>query len=123
MNYKPLLKKYGEQQGIPISDKVLDLLTSYDPKELYSSENDSIKPMSEVMQQIEVGKTSNLIKRMVAQNAPNSEVVLAFRHLLALIDSRKHHLDYKKSEADNDIPNLRTKYPFQSQYNNKEEPK
>ena len=60
--------------------------------------------------QNEMGRISNLITDMTIQGAPTSELARAVRHSMVVIDASKHKLNYKKSEADNDIAELRRKY-------------
>ena len=60
--------------------------------------------------QVEMGKVSNLITDMTLKGASQEELARAVRHSMVVIDAEKHHLDYKKSEIDNDIPTLKNKY-------------
>lgn len=61
------------------------------------------------MQQ-KMGDVSNLITDMTIQEAPFSEIARAVRHSMTVIDSEKHHLDYKLSEQENGIKELKVKY-------------
>ena len=60
--------------------------------------------------QVEMGKVSNLITDMTLKGASQEELARAVRHSMVVIDAEKHHLDYKQSEIDNDIPTLKNKY-------------
>jgi hypothetical protein len=60
--------------------------------------------------QHEMGKISNLITDMTIKGASPDELAAAVRHSMVVIDSEKHHLDYKASERDNGIAALRQKY-------------
>lgn len=58
----------------------------------------------------EMGKVSNLITDMTLKGATQDELARAVRHSMVVIDAEKHHLDYKASEADNEISALKKKY-------------
>ena len=56
-----------------------------------------------------MGKISNLITDMTLLGASDDELARAVRHSMVVIDAAKHKLDYKKSEADNNIKALKKK--------------
>lgn len=58
----------------------------------------------------EMGVISNLITDMTLAGADENELARAVRHSMVVIDAEKHKLDYKKSEADNNIAALKKKY-------------
>jgi transcriptional regulator with XRE-family HTH domain len=60
--------------------------------------------------QHEMGKISNLITDMSVKGASGDELAAAIRHSMVVIDSEKHHLNYKQSELDNGIKALKTKW-------------
>ena len=60
--------------------------------------------------QMEMGKISNLITDMTLRGAPEHELVRATKHSMVVIDAAKHGLDYKQSEKDNGIAELKQKY-------------
>lgn len=103
---------------IPVNDKVkvkttpaLQGLKDFDPKTQYSTEGKTgVKLMTKDQTQKEMGMVSNLITDMTLQGAPESDLVRAVRHSMVVIDAAKHKLDYKQSERDNGIAELRTKY-------------
>lgn len=68
--------------------------------------------MSEHTKQLEMGKVSNLITDMQLKGVdPRSdEFARATRHSMVIIDAKKHHLDYKQSERDNGIQQLKDIY-------------
>ena len=68
--------------------------------------------MSEHTKQLEMGKVSNLITDMQLKGVdPKSdEFARATRHSMVIIDAKKHHLDYKQSEKDNRIQELKDIY-------------
>ena len=86
-------------------------LEGFDPKMEYGPETykgRNIKVMKNTG--TEMGKISNLITDMTLAGAGQDELARAVRHSMVVIDAEKHKLDYKKSEADNDISSLRRKY-------------
>lgn len=56
--------------------------------------------------QTQMGIISNLITDMTLKGANEDEIARAVRHSMVVIDAAKHHLDYKKSEIDNNIQQL-----------------
>ena len=60
--------------------------------------------------QTEMGKISNLITDMTLAGADENELARAVRHSMVVIDAEKHKLDYKASEKDNNIAQLRKDY-------------
>lgn len=98
------------------SSKSLKGLADFDAKERYGppANMDPDKPPYRLMKkteiQAEMGKVSNLITDMNIGGANDAEMARAARHSMVVIDAHKHKLDYKRSEVDNDIPDLRRKY-------------
>lgn len=84
-------------------------LENFDPKENYKLPDDA-PPVKNRTKQIQMGVVTNLIADMTAQAATDSEMVRAVKHSMVVIDSEKHHLDYKLSEKVNDIASLKDKY-------------
>ena len=60
--------------------------------------------------QNEMGKISNLITDMTLMGASDQELARAVRHSMVVIDAAKHKLNYKQSEKDNNIAELKRKY-------------
>ncbi|MBQ8237914.1 MAG: helix-turn-helix domain-containing protein [Oscillospiraceae bacterium] len=101
---------------IPLSDKVrikstraLDGLKDFDPKSEYAY-REGMKVMAKGSIQKEMGMVSNLITDMTLRGAPESHVVRAVKHSMVVIDAYKHKLDYKRSEKENGIQELREMY-------------
>jgi len=93
------------------STPALKGLEGFDPKTQYSTEGKTgIRLMSKASTQLEMGKISNLITDMTLKGASESEIVRAVRHSMVVIDAAKHKLDYRQSEKDNGIAELRGKY-------------
>lgn len=59
---------------------------------------------------LEMGKITNLITDMQVQGARPEHVVRAVKHSMVVIDAEKHSLNYKQSEVDNGIKQLRDLY-------------
>lgn len=76
----------------------------------YNKNGDEFKRMSKKTEGIEMGRITNLITDMTLAGAPDDEVARAVRHSMVVIDARKHCLDYRQSEHDNDIASLRREY-------------
>ena len=101
---------------IPLSDKVrikstraLDGLVDFDAKAEYPY-REGMKVMAKGSIQKEMGMVSNLITDMTLRGAPPSHVVRAVKHSMVVIDAYKHQLDYKRSEKENGIQELRELY-------------
>lgn len=93
------------------STSALKDLEGFDPKTTYSTEGKTgIKLMSKSETQKQMGVVSNLITDMTLQGAPESEIARAVKHSMVVIDAEKHKLDYKQSEKDNGIAELKKKY-------------
>ena len=71
---------------------------------------DGMKPMTPQQKGREMGVVSNLITDMTIRGASNDEIAMALRHSMVVIDAEKHNLDFKKSERENHIDELKAKY-------------
>lgn len=91
------------------STPALDGLKNFDPKTQYKA-YDGMKPMTSRQTQMEMGKISNLVTDMTIKGANTNEIAAAVRHSMVVIDAEKHKLNYKQSEIDNGIANLKKKY-------------
>lgn len=88
-------------------------LKNFDPKEYYSPDENVIKRDADgnwPIKQKQMGQVSNLITDMTLKNASDSEIARAVKHSMVVIDTEKHNLDYKRSERENGINELRKKY-------------
>lgn len=122
---------------IPTSDKVkiktkspLAELKDFDPKtqyattprtrtkkdgtevtEYFNNAGQKVSILSPSYKQKQMGIVSNLITDMtLSGNATDSEIARAVRHSMVVIDAEKHKLDYRQSERDNGIEELKKKY-------------
>ena len=89
-------------------------LEGFDPKTAYP-ERPGMKYMKDPKTgkdstQMQMGIISNLITDMTLGGASQDELARAVKHSMVVIDAGKHKLDYKKSEADNNIAALKKKY-------------
>ena len=87
----------------------LDQLKDFDPKAAYP-EYEGMKRMTAKGKQLEMGKVSNLITDMTIGGAGYDEIARAVKHSMVVIDAEKHHLNYKQSEKDNGIQQLKDKW-------------
>ncbi len=92
-----------------ISTPALEGLKDFNPKEQYKKV-DGMKVMTKKNTQTEMGKISNLITDMTLKGATKEELVRAVKHSMVVIDAEKHELNYKQSEIDNGIKELKEKY-------------
>jgi hypothetical protein len=100
----------SSRSSVHINSKpALKGLEGFDPKLEYGGKTEgSFKRMKNT--QTEMGKISNLITDMTLRGATDDELARAVRHSMVVIDAEKHGLDYKQSERDNGIAELKKKY-------------
>lgn len=87
----------------------LEGLKNFDPKEAYPPKSGMVK-MTEDNKGREMGVITNLITDMSLQDPSPDELARAVRHSMVVVDAYKHKLDYKQSEKDNGIRELKEKY-------------
>ena len=79
--------------------------------DFYNSRGDKVKIMTKRDTQMEMGIISNLITDMtLSGGATDEELARAVKHSMVVIDAEKHKLDYKRSEVENNIQALKSKY-------------
>lgn len=81
-----------------------------DGKKHYYQNGQEYRLMTKRGTQTQMGIISNLITDMTLAGANDNELAAAVRHSMVVIDAEKHHLNYKQSELDNNIPALHQKY-------------
>lgn len=106
--------------AIPMSDKVpikstrpLKDLAGFDPKTAYAvpeGNPNNVRLMKKEEKQREMGVISNLITDMTLRGASEEELARAVKHSMVVIDAEKHKLDYKRSEKENGIQELKEKW-------------
>lgn len=93
------------------STNALKDLEGFDPKVEYSTEGKTgVRLMTKSEKQKQMGMISNLITDMTLKGADESELARAVKHSMVVIDAEKHKLDFKQSEKDNGIAELKAKY-------------
>lgn len=73
-------------------------------------EKGNLIPTDNFNTQMEMGKISNLITDMTLKGASPEELVRATKHAMVVIDAEKHDLNWRQSEIDNNIKQLRKRY-------------
>ena len=77
----------------------------------YNFNGDKIRVMTKRDTQREMGVISNLITDMtLSGGATDEEMARAVKHSMVVIDAEKHKLDWKRSEAENNIAELKRNY-------------
>ena len=76
----------------------------------YNFNGNKIRVMTKRDTQREMGVISNLITDMTLSGATDEEMARAVKHSMVVIDAEKHKLDWKRSEAENNIAELKRKY-------------
>jgi DNA-binding CsgD family transcriptional regulator len=84
-------------------------LKTFDPKVSYPRYEGMI-PMTKEAKQAQMGKISNLITDMTIKGASQEEIARAVRHSMVVIDAEKHKLNWRQSEIDNGIIELKKRY-------------
>ena len=75
----------------------------------YNDRGEKVKIMTRT--DVEMGVISNLITDMtLSGGATEDELARAVKHSMVVIDAEKHKLDYKRSEIENNIDELKRKY-------------
>lgn len=92
---------YGPDSSDPV--KVTKNGTEY-----YTRDGHTYARMRDTQKQM--GVVSNLITDMTIKGADTSELARAVKHSMVVIDAEKHKLDWKQSEKDNGIAELKAKY-------------
>lgn len=94
------------------STPALKDLKDFDPKTDYSTEGKTgVRLLAKgAATQRQMGEISNLITDMTLKGATEPEIARAVKHSMVVIDAAKHKLDYRQSEKDNGIVELKKKY-------------
>ena len=87
----------------------LKALQDFDPKIAYKG-YEGMKVMKESRKGTEMGMIANLITDMTLIGCTPDELARAIKHSMVVIDAPKHKLNWKQSEKDNRIKELREKY-------------
>lgn len=101
---------FGKDYGITSTHKLKDL-EGFDPKMEYGGkQKGTFKELKKENVGKEMGIITNLINDMTLKGAKEDEIARAVKHSMVVIDANKHSLDYKQSEKDNRIDELKRKY-------------
>lgn len=94
------------------STPALKDLKDFDPKTDYSTKGKTgVRLLAKgAATQRQMGEISNLITDMTLKGATEPEIARAVKHSMVVIDAAKHKLDYRQSEKDNGIAELKKKY-------------
>ena len=94
------------------STPALKDLKDFDPKTDYSTDGKTgVRLLAKgAATQRQMGEISNLITDMTLKGATEPEIARAVKHSMVVIDAAKHKLDYRQSEKDNGIAELKKKY-------------
>ena len=123
----------GRNSKIQIKNKpYLNELKGFDPQAKYGAEEKKIGPDgkehyyrngkefrvmgADTEKGIQMGMVTNLIADMTLKGASDEELARAVKHSMVVIDAPKHKLDWKASELDNGIAEL--KRTWQGYYDN-----
>lgn len=87
----------------------LKALQDFDPKIAYPG-YEGMKVMKESRKGTEMGMVANLITDMTLIGCSPDELARAIKHSMVVIDAPKHKLDWKRSEKENRIKELKEKY-------------
>lgn len=104
--------KISSKERLIKTEKVKKELEDFEPKTAYAAYDG----MQEVATDkgwdkgMEMGKVSNLITDMHLKGAKDHEIVRAVKHSMVVIDAEKHNLDWRGSEKQNNIRELRMLY-------------
>lgn len=84
-------------------------LGEFDPKKLYPK-YPGMCVITDQERVKEMDSMSNLITDMVLNGATSTEICRAVKHSMVVIDAKKHELNWRQSEQDFGIPQLKAKY-------------
>ena len=87
-------------------------LADFNPSERYPKVPGApdVGPKTGFHKQQQMGNVSNLITDMTIKGASEDEIARAVRHSMVVIDAEKHNLNWRQSEIDNGIKQLKAKY-------------
>lgn len=96
-------------QGRVKTTKALKQLENFDPRSEYKG-YEGMKVMTAREKGRQMGDVSNLITDMTIKGASPSEIAKAVKHSMVVIDAEKHGLNWRLSEEQNGIKQLKAKY-------------
>ena len=93
-----------------VSKPMLEGLKTFDIELQYGDHPGNVHMKKGQQQQVQMGIVSNLITDMNAAGAPDEHKEMATKHSMVVIDAVKHKYDWKQSEIDNHIEELKALY-------------
>lgn len=98
-------------QNIKTSKPIQELI-DFEPKESYKAYEGmpKVSVKTGFNKQKQMGMVSNLITDMTIKGADMSEITRAVKHSMVVIDAEKHNLNWRQSEKDFGIDELKKKY-------------
>lgn len=104
--FDPNTYELTDKADLPYVGKTINKYTGKEePKTIYPG-----KHISPRFKQTEMGNVSNMITDMTIKGASNDELVRAVKYSMVVIDSEKHHLDWKQAKSDLAVNELQKKY-------------
>lgn len=97
----------------PVLEELKDFDTNQYSREAFPPDQRNWKTVKEdksFNEQIQMGMVSNLIMDMTLKGATDEELARATKHSMVIIDSEKHDLNWRQSEIDNGIKELKQRY-------------
>lgn len=103
------------KQGLIKNREPLEGLKGFDPQKykVPTPDEDPVNgryTLDEKGKGNQMGRVTNLIADMTLRGANDEELARAVRHSMVVIDAEKHNLDWKASERDNGILDLKKRY-------------
>ena len=103
------IERSGQLKGLIGFDNKIEYGTEKREDGYYNKFGEKVKIMTRT--DMEMGVISNLITDMtLSGGASDEEMTRAIKHSMVVIDAEKHKLDYKRSEVENNIAQLKSKY-------------
>lgn len=97
-------------KGTIKSTAPLEGLKDFDPMVYQLPKDSPIPRITSAQKGDQMGNVSNLITDMTIQGANTEHLSRAIKHSMVVIDSEKHELDWKQSEMDHGILDLKERY-------------
>lgn len=107
----PNPKVNSKERLIKVAKPLKDL-EDFDPKACYPAYEGmkEVKKDTAFRKNMQMGIVSNLITDMTLHGANEHEIARAVKHSMVVIDAEKHNLNWRQSEKDNGIAELKKKY-------------
>lgn len=99
-------------KGQNLKSRKIQELIDFEPQTAYPAYEGmpEVSKANGFQKQKQMGMVSNLITDMTIKGASQSEIVRAVKHSMVIIDAEKHNLNWRQSEKDFGINELKKKY-------------